>query len=107
MHENNHCFKFHGITLTKISDPVLTFVIFIFHTRRHFSSRKTMTFGQLASVTMLFAKFQAGTRKSLSDFWLTLLEQPIKFVLRMSTTERCYAKIFFKVRYIISQAILS
>ena len=28
-----------------------------------------------------FEKFHAGTRKSLSDFWLPVLEQPIKFIL--------------------------
>ena len=30
---------------------------------------------------MLLAKFHAGIRKSLPDFWLPPLEQPIKFVL--------------------------
>ena len=40
-----------------------------------------MIFGQLASTAAWFAKFHAGTRKSQSDFWLPLLEQPIKFVL--------------------------
>ena len=43
--------------------------------------KKTAIFGQLANAAMLFGKFHAGTRKSLSDFWLPLLEQPIKFVL--------------------------
>ena len=38
-------------------------------------------FGQLTSAAMLFAKFHAGTRKSLSDFWSPLPEQPTKFVL--------------------------
>ena len=40
-----------------------------------------MVFGQLASAAMLFEKFDAGRRKSLSDFWPPLFEQPIKFVL--------------------------
>ena len=40
--------------------------------------------GQLASATMLFAKFHADTRKSLSDFLPPPLEQPIKFVLVLS-----------------------
>ena len=37
-----------------------------------------MIFGQLATAAMLFAKFHAGTRKLLSDFWPPLLEEPIK-----------------------------
>ena len=40
-----------------------------------------MIFGQLASAATLFAKFHAGTIQSQSDFWASLLEQPIKFVL--------------------------
>ena len=40
-----------------------------------------MIYEQLASAAMLFAEFHAGTKKSLLDFWLPLLEQPIKFVL--------------------------
>ena len=31
--------------------------------------KKAMIFGQVASAAMLFAKFHAGTRKSLSGFW--------------------------------------
>ena len=44
-----------------------------------------MIFGQLASAVMLFAKFHAGTRKSLSEFLLPLLEQPIRFVFICAT----------------------
>ena len=40
-----------------------------------------MIFGQAASAAMLFAKFHAGTRKFLSDFWPPLLEHPIQFIL--------------------------
>ena len=40
-----------------------------------------MIFGQFASAAMLFFKFNAGTRKSLSDFCLPLLEQAMKFIL--------------------------
>ena len=40
-----------------------------------------MTFGQLAGAAMLFAKFHSGTKKSLLDFRLPLVEQPMKFVL--------------------------
>ena len=45
-------------------------------------------FWQLASATMLLAKFHAGTRKSLSDFWPPLLEQSIKFVLMLIIREQ-------------------
>ena len=38
-----------------------------------------MIFGQLASAALLFAKLPSGTRKSLADFLLPLLEQPIIF----------------------------
>ena len=38
-----------------------------------------MILGQLASSAALFLKFHAGIRKSLSDFWPSLLEQQIKF----------------------------
>ena len=44
---------------------------------------KTMTFWQLANAAMLFAKFHAGTRRLLSDFWPSLLKQPIRFVLKL------------------------
>ena len=40
-----------------------------------------MIFRQLASAVMLFAKFDAGARKSLQDNWPLLLEHPTKFVL--------------------------
>ena len=47
-----------------------------------------MIFGQLASAATFFAKFHADTRKSLSDFWPSRLEQPIKFVLiRLNESE--------------------
>ena len=42
-----------------------------------------MMFGQLASSAMLLAKFHAGTKESLSDSWLPLLEQSTKFVLNV------------------------
>ena len=43
---------------------------------------------------MLFTKFHAGTRKSVSDFWLSLLEQPTKFVLNvLKFLESCTLKI--------------
>ena len=40
--------------------------------------QKAMTFNK---VGRLLAQFYAGTRKSLKDFWLPLLELPIKFGL--------------------------
>ena len=43
-----------------------------------------MIFEQLASAAMLFAKFHAGTRKSLRNVWLLLLKQPMKFVLNVN-----------------------
>ena len=46
----------------------------------HFNRKKITSFGQLASAEM-FGKFHCGLRKSPSDFWLPLLEQPTKFVL--------------------------
>ena len=58
----------------------------------HFKRKKTMIFGQLASEAMQFSKFQAGTRKPLTDFWSPLLEQPVKFVL-ISARQLCTAEI--------------
>ena len=40
-----------------------------------------MILGKLASVARLFAQFYAGIKKSLSNFFLLLLQQLIKFVL--------------------------
>ena len=37
--------------------------------------KKSMIFGQLASVAMFFAQFYAGTRKSLREYWHLFLEQ--------------------------------
>ena len=49
-----------------------------------------MIFGKLASAAMLFAEFHTGTKKSLSDFWPPLLEQPIKFVLKCKRHQRLH-----------------
>ena len=46
-----------------------------------------MMFWQLASAVMVSAKFHTETRKSLSDLWLHLLEQPIEFVLTFSNAD--------------------
>ena len=40
-----------------------------------------MIYGQLARAAMWFAKFHAGTKKSLLDFWRPQLKQPMKFVI--------------------------
>ena len=73
-------FKFHDATLTL--GPVFTFAsnyyqTASFLTHRGHSNRKknTTIFGRLASEAILFARFHAGTRNSLSDIWR------IKFVL--------------------------
>ena len=72
-YENCDC-KFHDITLTSILSLVFTFVpnyfqrTSLFLPGGHFNLEKAMIFGQLESAAILFAKFHAGTRTSLSDF---------------------------------------
>ena len=86
MHGNFYCVKFHDFTLTQIFGLVFTFTLTHYHKANFFIpggisiGKKTITFGQLAIAAMLFAKFHAGTRKSQSEFWPPLFEQPIKFV---------------------------
>ena len=87
MHGNFYCFKFHDVTLTEILGLVFTFALNYYQAASffipggHFSWKKAMIFGWLAIAAMLYATFNAGTRKSLSEFWSPLLEQPITFVL--------------------------
>ena len=51
-----------------------------------------MVSGQLASAAMMFTKFHAGIRKSLSDFLLPGLEQPIEFVLILSNNKSLHVQ---------------
>ena len=44
----------------------------------HFNKKQKNIFEQLESEAMLFAKFHAGTRKSLSNFWTALFKVTVK-----------------------------
>ena len=87
MHENCHCFKFDDATLTQIIGVVITFALIT--TKQHnFSYLEDILIGKNNDFwvvgncrKLLFVKFHAGTRKSPSEFWLPLLEQPKKFIL--------------------------
>ena len=47
-----------------------------------------MIFEQSSSVASSCATFHAGTRKSMSDFQLPLLKQPMKFVEKLKSSQR-------------------
>ena len=86
-----NCFKFHGVTLTQMLGPVFTFASNYYQTASFFipgrhcdkESNNSWAAGKCSNVV---AETHAGTRKSVSDFWLRLARTAYKFRLNPIST---------------------
>ena len=99
-------FKPDDVTMSEIWETLSDSISdsFIFHTWKTFHLEKNQWFlgSRQVYVARLSAQFYAAIRKLLKDFWLLLLEQTIKLVLRYNYTMRFIGYDFIQARWFIS-----